>query len=139
MSALLPHQVCLLLPTLEPTTVTQALKDPKWRQAMSVEFDVLLRNGTWDLVPSHSTQNLVGCKWIFRTKYLPTGSIDRYKARLVAKGFHQCPGIDYSETFSPVIKPTTVRLVLSLAVSQGWSLRQLDVKTLNYRRSNPKS
>ncbi|RVW92226.1 Retrovirus-related Pol polyprotein from transposon RE1 [Vitis vinifera] len=94
---------------------------------MSVEFDVLLRNGTWDLVPSHSTQNLVGCKWIFRTKYLPTGSIDRYKARLVAKGFHQCPGIDYSETFSPVIKPTTVRLVLSLAVSQGWSLRQLDV------------
>ncbi|RVW35994.1 Retrovirus-related Pol polyprotein from transposon RE1 [Vitis vinifera] len=94
---------------------------------MSVEFDVLLRNGTWDLVPSHPTQNLVGCKWIFRTKYLPTGSIDRYKARLVAKGFHQCPGIDYSETFSPVIKPTTVRLVLSLAVSQGWSLRQLDV------------
>ncbi|RVW25345.1 Retrovirus-related Pol polyprotein from transposon RE1 [Vitis vinifera] len=94
---------------------------------MSAEFDALLRNGTWDLVPSHPTQNLVGCKWIFRTKYLPNGSIDRYKARLVAKGFHQCPGIDYSETFSPVIKPTTVRLVLSLAVSQGWSLRQLDV------------
>ncbi|RVW94165.1 Retrovirus-related Pol polyprotein from transposon RE1 [Vitis vinifera] len=114
-------------PTLEPTTVTQALKDPKWRQAMSAEFDALLRNGTWDLVPSHPTQNLVGCKWIFRTKYLPNGSIDRYKARLVAKGFHQRPGIDYSETFSPVIKPTTVRLVLSLAVSQGWSLRQLDV------------
>ncbi|RVW14812.1 Retrovirus-related Pol polyprotein from transposon RE1 [Vitis vinifera] len=114
-------------PTLEPTTVTQALKDPKWRQAMSAEFDALLRNGTWDLVPSHPTQNLVGCKWIFRTKYLPNGSIDRYKARLVAKGFHQRPDIDYSETFSPVIKPTTVHLVLSLAVSQGWSLRQLDV------------
>ncbi|RVW60364.1 Retrovirus-related Pol polyprotein from transposon RE1 [Vitis vinifera] len=107
-------------PTLEPTTVTQALKDPKWRQAMSAEFDALLRNGTWDLVPSHPTQNLVGCKWIFRTKYLPTGSIDRYKARLVAKGFHQRPGIDYSETFSPVVKPTTVHLVLSLAVSQGF-------------------
>ncbi|RVW40389.1 Retrovirus-related Pol polyprotein from transposon RE2 [Vitis vinifera] len=114
-------------PTLEPTTVTQALKDPKWRQAMSAEFDALLRNETWDLVPSHPTQNLVGCKWIFHTKYLPTGSIDRYKARLVAKGFHQRPDVNYSETFSPVIKPTTVRLVLSLAVSQGWSLRQLDV------------
>ncbi|RVW19477.1 Retrovirus-related Pol polyprotein from transposon RE1 [Vitis vinifera] len=119
--------VQLQQPTLEPTTVTQALKDPKWRQAMSAEFDDLLRNGTWDLVPSHPTQNLVGCKWIFRTKYLPNGSINRYKARLVAKGFHQRLGIDYSETFSPVIKPTTVRLVLSLAVSQGWSLRQLDV------------
>ncbi|RVW49538.1 putative mitochondrial protein [Vitis vinifera] len=94
--------VQLQQPTLAPTTVTQALKDPKWRQAMSAEFDVLLRNGTWDLVPSHPTQNLVGCKWIFRTKYLPNGSID-----------------------SPVIKPTTIRLVLSLAVNQGWSLDNL--------------
>ena len=115
------------LQPLEPTTVSQALKDPRWRQAMSAEFDALIRNGTWELVPSHPTQNVVGCKWIFRTKYLSDGSVDRYKARLVAKGFHQRPGVDYSETFSPVIKPTTVRLVLSLAVSKGWSLRQLDV------------
>lgn len=72
-------------------------------------------------------QNLVGCKWIFKIKRLPAGSIDRYKARLVAKGFHQRPGVDYLETFSPVVKPTTVRLVLSLTVSRGWSLCQLDV------------
>lgn len=114
-------------PNLEPSTVTQAIQDPKWRQAMSEEFDALVWNGTWDLVPSHPSQNVVGCKWIFRTKRLSNGSVDRYKARLVAKRFHQRPGVDYHDTFTPVVKPTTVRLVLSLAVMRGWLLRQLDV------------
>lgn len=72
--------------------------------------------------------NLVGCKWVYRIKYNSDGSIERYKACLVAQGFHQQPGIDYHETFSPVVRPTTVRLVLSLAVSFSWSIRQLNVK-----------
>ncbi|KAI5351986.1 hypothetical protein L3X38_004877 [Prunus dulcis] len=72
--------------------------------------------------------NLVGCKWVFRIKRHSDGSIERYKARLVTKGFHQRPGIDYAETFNPIVKPATIRTVLSLAVSRGWSLRQLDVK-----------
>ena len=71
--------------------------------------------------------NIVECKWIFRTKHHFDGSVDRHKARLVTKGFHQRPGIDYHDTFSPMVKPATIRLVLSLAVSRGWSLRQLDV------------
>ncbi|BBH07832.1 transposable element gene [Prunus dulcis] len=112
---------------LEPTTVSAALKDPKWRKAMSDECDALVQNGTWELVPPDPTQNIVGCKWVFRIKRNSDGSIDRFKARLVAKGFHQRPGVDYLDTFSPVVKPTTVRVVLSLAVSRGWSLRQLDV------------
>ncbi|RVW52539.1 Retrovirus-related Pol polyprotein from transposon RE2 [Vitis vinifera] len=115
---------------LEPTTPTQALKDPKWRKAMSEEYDALVRNGTWELVPSNPSQNVVGCKWIFRTKRNSDGSIDRFKARLVAKGFHQRPDIDYYDTFSPVVKPTTIMLVLSVAVSNGWILRQLDVNNV---------
>ena len=102
--------------------MTQALKYPKWRRAMTEEYDALVRNGTWELVPSDSIHNIVGCKWIFQTKRHSDGSIDRHKARLVAKGFHQRLGIDYHDTFSPVVKPTTIRLVLSLAVSRGWSL-----------------
>ncbi|GFQ01835.1 retrovirus-related pol polyprotein from transposon tnt 1-94 [Phtheirospermum japonicum] len=115
------------LSNVEPSNITQALKDPRWRSTMSAEFDALLRNNTWDLVPPDSSLNVVGCKWVFRVKHNPDGSLDRFKARLVAKGFHQRPGVDFFNTFSPVVKPTTVRLVLSVALSRGWSLRQLDV------------
>ncbi|KAK0605174.1 hypothetical protein LWI29_023729 [Acer saccharum] len=118
----------VLLPTqVEPTCVSQALKFPEWRRAMSEEFDALVRNNTWTLVPSQSSSNTVGCKWVFRIKRSPDGSISKYKARLVAKGFHQRPGVDFTDTFSPVVKTTTIRVLLSIAVSRGWSLRQLDV------------
>jgi hypothetical protein len=94
---------------------------------MNEEFDALLRNGTWTLVSSSPSQNVVGCKWVFRIKRKADGNIERYKARLVAKGFHQQPGIDYDETYSPVIKPITIRTVLSLAVTAGWHIHQIDV------------
>jgi hypothetical protein len=77
--------------------------------------------------PLHG-RHIVGCKWVFKLKQKPDGSIDRYKARLVAKGFTQRHGIDYTDTFSPVVKPTTVHLILSIAMSRGWFLRQMDVK-----------
>jgi hypothetical protein len=95
---------------------------------MNVEFDALLKNHTWTLVPPESATNVVGCKWVFRLKRKADGSIDRYKARLVAKGFHQQPGIDYGETYSPVIKPTTVRIVLFVALSNGWPIHQIDIQ-----------
>ncbi|GKV48157.1 hypothetical protein SLEP1_g54985 [Rubroshorea leprosula] len=112
---------------IEPTCVSQALKDHRWRQAMSEEFSALVSQGTWDLVPSAPNQNIIGCKWVFRVKRGKDGQVERYKARLVAKGFHQKPGSDYFETFSPVIKPTTIRTVLSIAVSRGWKIHQLDI------------
>jgi histone deacetylase 1/2 len=94
---------------------------------MADEFAALTQTGTWTLVPRPPGVNIVGSKWIFKTKHRPDGSIDKHKARLVARGFTQQHGIDYGDTFSPVVKPATVRLVLSLAVSRGWSLRQVDV------------
>lgn len=111
----------------EPRTVAQALKDERWRKAMSTEYDAQIQFGTWDLVPSHPSQNLVGCGWIYTTKYLANGEVDRPKARLVARGNTQRYGVDYGETFSPVIKSTTIRLVLDIAVNRGWPIKQLDV------------
>ena len=77
-------------------------------------------------LPPH--KNLVGCKLVFKLEKNSDGSVARHKARLVAQGFSQEPGLDYGETFSPVVKPTTVRLVLALAATYGWTLRQLDIK-----------
>ena len=111
----------------EPTTVIQALKDELWRGSMSEEFDSQLRNHTWSLVPRKKSYNVVGCRWVYRIKRKADGTIDRRKSRLVGKGYHQRPGVDYQDTYSPVIKQPTVLLVLSLAVMNNWPLRQLDV------------
>lgn len=80
---------------VEPTTITQALKNPQWRATMTAEFDALTHNHTWVLVPPHDTTNLVGCKWVYRIKYKPNGEVERYKARLVSKDFLQHSGIDF--------------------------------------------
>ncbi|KAK1665283.1 hypothetical protein QYE76_053442 [Lolium multiflorum] len=112
----------------EPVSHHDALSHPSWKAAMDTEFHALQLNSTWRLVAPPPGHHIVGCKWVFKLKQKPDGSIDRYKARLVAKGFTQRLGIDYTDTFSPVIKPTTVRLILSIAVSKRWTLRQVDVQ-----------
>lgn len=88
---------------------------PKWYAAMESEFQALLQNETWTLVYSPSGKNVITNKWVFKTKQRPDGSLDRRKPRLVAIGCHQWSGLDFHETFSPVIKPSTVRLILALA------------------------
>jgi hypothetical protein len=112
----------------EPSTLGEALDDVRWREAMNDEYQALMDNKTWHLVPPSSTRNIIDCKWVFHIKKNTDGTIDRYKARLVAKGFKQRHDIEYEETFSPVVKSATIRLVLTIAVTRGWSLRQLDVK-----------
>jgi hypothetical protein len=116
------------LAEVEPTSYSTASKHSAWRDAMNLEFGALLHNGTWTLVPPTFDMNVVGCKWVFHLKRKVDGSVDRHKARLVAKGFHQQPGVDFEETFSPVVKPTTIHLVLSLATSAGWPICQIDVQ-----------
>ncbi|XP_019157453.1 PREDICTED: uncharacterized protein LOC109154023 [Ipomoea nil] len=111
----------------DPTCYSQAVGHPHWREAMDQVFNALLHNHTWRLVPPEPHMNIIGYKWVFRTKRTADGSVERYKARLVVKGFNQVAGEDFFDTFSPVVKPTTVRMLFSLAISKGWTLRQLDV------------
>jgi hypothetical protein len=94
-------------PVTEPGNLSEALKYKEWRQAMDTEYAALLKNQTWSLVPSKKGINLIDSRWVYKIKRRADGSVERYKARLVAKGFKQRFGIDYSETFSPVVKPTT--------------------------------
>ncbi|CAL2235458.1 unnamed protein product [Prunus armeniaca] len=111
-----------------PTKVSEALKDPKWVQAIKEEMKALEKNQTWTLETIPRGKKTIGCRWVFTIKHNADGSIERYKARLVAKGYTQTYGIDYEETFAPVAKLNTVRVLLSLAANLDWPLHQFDVK-----------
>ncbi|GJU24105.1 ribonuclease H-like domain-containing protein [Tanacetum coccineum] len=111
-----------------PKSPFLALKDPNWSNDMHDEYNALVKNGTWILVPRPSNVNLVRSMWLFKHKFHADGTLSRYKARLVANGSSQQLGVDFDETFSPVVKPATIRTVLSLVVSRRWPIHQLDVK-----------
>ena len=95
---------------------------------MTLEFKALKDAGTWELVPSSFATHVLPCKWVYRIKRKSNGTVERYKARLVANRFHQKIGVDYTETFSLMVKHVTICLVLALAVSYNWPIRQLDVQ-----------
>nr|XP_017248276.1 PREDICTED: uncharacterized protein LOC108219369 [Daucus carota subsp. sativus] len=111
----------------EPTSYVEAATDPLWISAMQAEISALNKNHTWDLVTLPKGKKTIGSKWVFKVKVKADGSLERCKARLVAKGFNQKYGIDIVETFSPVVKMGTVRILLALAASKNWSVFQLDV------------
>jgi len=110
-----------------PRSCRDALADPHWRRAMEDEYAALMENHIWDLMPRPAKAIVVTDK-IFKHKFHADGSLDRYKAHWVLRGFTQRPGIDYYETFSPVVKRATVRTVFTLAHSRDWLIHQLDVK-----------
>ena len=99
-----------------------------WKVSMQEEYDALIRNGTWKLVPKPENRKVVGCKWIYKIKRNSDGTVERYKSRLVARGFSQIEGLDYEETYAPVVSYPSVRFVLSLAAKRGWLIQQVDVR-----------
>ncbi|GJV59700.1 ribonuclease H-like domain-containing protein [Tanacetum coccineum] len=111
-----------------PKSYRDAFNDSNWQNAMRDEYTALIKNKTWTLVPRPPDTNIVRCMWLLRHKYLADGTLSRYKARLVANGSTQLEGVDVDDTFSPVVKPGTIRTVLSLATSRHWLIHQLDVK-----------
>lgn len=94
---------------------------------MQDEYRALRANRTWTLVPRPVGANIISGKWLFRHKYKADGTLERYKARWVVRGFSQCPGVDFDETFSPVVKSSTIHVVLALVAAQDWPVHQMDV------------
>ena len=116
----------------DPDSYTQAMQgndSGKWFHAMEEELKSMDQNQVWDLVELPKGCKRVGCKWVFKTKRDSIGNIERYKARLVAKGFTQKDGIDYKETFSPVSKKDSLRIIMALVAHYDLELHQMDVKT----------
>ena len=115
-----------------PTTYKSAMESSnaaKWKDACDSEVASLRKNKTWELVPLPQDRKAIGCRWVFRIKENQAGEVERYKARLVAKGFSQKYGVDYEETFAPVAKFTSIRILLSLSAKYKLTVHQMDVKT----------
>ncbi|KAA0038222.1 Copia protein [Cucumis melo var. makuwa] len=127
----MPPSSCDLGPSDDlPIALRKALSHPGWRNAMIEEMTALYDNGTWDLVSRPIGKKAIGCKWVFSLKVNTNGTVPRSKARLVAKDYAQTYGIDYSDTFSLVVKLTSIRLFLSMAATHNWSLHQLNIKNV---------
>ena len=112
----------------EPKNFHEANSQPMWRKSMDDELKALEETNTWNIVHLPPGKHVVGCRWVYRFKFNPDGSIERPKSRVVAQGFTQHFGVDYKETFAPVAKMSTVKVLLSVAANHGWSLSQMDVK-----------
>nr|CAE02261.2 OSJNBb0058J09.8 [Oryza sativa Japonica Group] len=115
-----------------PKSISEAYASPDadyWKEAVRSEMDSIVANGTWEVTERPYGCKPVGCKWVFKKKLRPDGTIEKYKARLVAKGYTQKEGEDFFDTYSPVARLTTIRVLLSLAASHGLLVHQMDVKT----------
>ena len=118
----------------EPRTISEAKNSkewPFWKEAIDDEMKSLKENATWRLIQKSAVpkdKKCINSKWVLKVKYQADGSIERYKARLVAQGYTQSSGIDYNETFAPVVKFNSVRMILAFAASKNKKISQFDVK-----------
>ena len=127
-----PEAHCAFMVNLDenhiPRSYEEAMKDKEWKESVGAEAGAMIKNDTWYESELPKGKKAVSSRWIFTIKYKADGQIERKKTRLVARGFTQTYGEDYIETFAPVAKLHTIRIVLSLAVNLGWGLWQMDVK-----------
>ena len=113
----------------EPSSFEEAMEDPAWVDAMVEDYDSIVRNSAWEIVPRPEGKSMVGLRWIYKVKQAVDGSVEKYKARFVAWGFSQIEGIDYEETFAPVARYSSIRTILALSAQMVWHIDQMDVKT----------
>jgi hypothetical protein len=112
----------------EPTCFEEAIQKKEWVDAMTEEYQSIIKNYVWEIVPRPKSKDVVSSKWLFKIKHAADGSIEKYKARFVSRGFSQKEGINYEETFSPVARYTSIRTIIALAAKMKWKLHQMDVK-----------
>lgn len=118
--------------SIDPTTYKQALESgqkDKWLAAIQDEKQALEQNNTWSVVERDNNMHALSSKWVFSRKFLPSGEIDRFKARLVIRGFTQRPGLDYSETFAPVVHLESIRILFALITHYKLETIQFDIQT----------
>ena len=113
----------------EPSNYEKAKLSQEWKAAMQEEFNMIEKNQTWKLVQRPQDRKVIGVKWVYRTKLNANRLVNKHKARLVVKGFAQIPGIDYIDTFAPVVRLDVIRLLLAIAAQLSWKVYQLDVKS----------
>ncbi|XXG65136.1 hypothetical protein AAC387_Pa05g2916 [Persea americana] len=116
----------------KPQSFKEAVSSPEaphWKEAIKSEIESILQNHTWELVDLPQGCKTLGCKWIFKRKMKANGSIEKYKARLVVKGYKQKEGLDYFDTYSPVTRITSIRMLIAIAAIHNFEIHQMDVKT----------
>jgi hypothetical protein len=113
----------------EPTMFEEAVQNKQWKEDMTEEHQSIMKNDVWEIVPRPKEKSVVTSKWVYKVKHAANGSVDKYKARFVAIGFSQKEGEYYDKTFSLFSGYTSIRAIMSLVTSMGWSLHQMDVKT----------
>jgi hypothetical protein len=113
----------------EPSTFEEATNRQVWRDSMMEEYNSIMKNDVWEVVPRPEGKSVVTSRWLYKLKHATDGSIEKYKARFVAQGFSQVEGVDYDETFASVARYTSIMSVISIAAEMGWKIHQMDVKT----------
>eukprot|EP00253_Pinus_taeda_P001864 PITA_01864 len=113
----------------EPSSFEEAVEDPTWVDAIVEEYNSIVRNSAWEIVPRPEVKLMVGLRWIYKVRQATDRSVEKYKERFFARGFSQIEGIDYEEKFAPLVRYSSIRTILALSAQMGWHIHQMEVKT----------